>query len=71
MTHSEDKNASNRGEELRVGDVAQLREPHDHHAAGTCGRIIGFYIAETREALLVLEAGEKLRVPYRKLEPVA
>jgi hypothetical protein len=65
-----DENASNDGE-LRVGDVAQLRVPHGRLEAGTRGRVIGFYTAEPREALLALDDGQELRVLALNLERVA
>jgi hypothetical protein len=54
--------------ELHMGDVVQLREPHSFLEAETRGRIIGFYGTEPREALLALEDGRELRVPYPNLE---
>jgi hypothetical protein len=67
MTHI-DENTSDEAGELRVGDVVQLREPHRRLEAGTRGRIIGFYETDPREALLALEDGEEVRVPFAKLE---
>jgi hypothetical protein len=64
------ENASNEDEELRVGDVAQLRVPHGRFETGTRGRVIGFYTAEPREALLALDDGEELRVLALNLERV-
>jgi hypothetical protein len=65
-----DENAPHESGELHVGDVVQLREPHKSREAGTCGRIIGFYGKEPREALLALEDAAELRVPCPKLERV-
>ena len=69
MTHY-DANASSESGGLGVGDVVQLREPHSLLDAGTRGRIVGFYATEQREALLALEDGSELSVPYSNLERV-
>jgi hypothetical protein len=64
------ENASDEARELGIGDVIRLREPHGLVEAGTRGRIIGFYATKQREALLALEDGRELNVPYAKLERV-
>lgn len=63
-------NASDGAHDLRVGDVVRLREAHGGRDVGTLGRIIGFYVKDPREALLVVEDGEQLSVPDGKLEQV-
>jgi len=62
------ENASDEADDFGIGDVVRLRESHRHFEAGTRGRIIGFYATESREALLALDDGGELRVPYPNLE---
>jgi hypothetical protein len=67
MSHNDDSQ-SEENDGLRAGECVRLRERHALRAAGTPGRIIGFYVTEPREVLVALDDGEELRVPYPKLE---
>ena len=70
MSH-DDEDAAGGPDELDIGDVVQLREPHNLVEAGTRGRVIGFYAKERPEALLALDDGRHVSVPSAKLEQVS
>jgi hypothetical protein len=65
------EDAPDEAEDLEIGDVVQLREPHNLLEAGTRGRVIGFYARAEHEALLALDDGRQLSVPTANLEVVS